>query len=707
MRSLVAFLKQSSATTTAVALALVLVGCGKPDLGPAVDQPVVDLAQLSLRYPKSAWRYGQPPGPNTPSAAPNSADFAVQATLNGDRRAVLPLTWPATRSAFELAAADSPRQSRLDLLGPVFADSESVLLAWAGKDSAGVEKSGSTLAQVEHGGIVPQASFSLAAGEATNGIVEAYPLPDRGRLWHATRPVRVRDGSRLDFATGVLEQSGSNAAIQFSVSACTAWRCKEIWTFVTTADQAGETWTHHSVALDALAGSERAFLFEAQFEETQHPLPAFANPQVRQKPVTASLAPNIILLAVDGLRASQLSSSGYLRPTTPGIDAALSAKGVHFESGNAAAGSIIASNMSLLSGLEPSIHAKTEQSVAEASLPLIAERLAEAGYTTHAIVESPWMHPSFGFGSGFESFRLLATRGSEPTTSLWDAAADIPTSDTSPWFLFLQTDRLLRDESPEAKPEESFEKPLAADQALPEHVAKLRLAYDQKLLALDGQITNFLKSFDEDTNTIVILTSGFGYEFGEHGHLGHGLHLYEEVTRIPILMRGPGIEAGKRIGEAVGAIDIAPTLLELASAPPLANTSGRSLLPYLKGEELDGAEQRTFIAEQWSPSAQTIYESAAGTLPPTFAIKRGTKKLVSENGRLRGRRWDCYDLESDPNERSMIDACRDLKAKLEAWPARAKERRSAILEARSASASGLRSEVLQIEAEAHFLRVSR
>jgi arylsulfatase A-like enzyme len=79
-------------------------------------------------------------------------------------------------------------------------------------------------------------------------------------------------------------------------------------------------------------------------------------------------------------------------------------------------------------------------------------------------------------------------------------------------------------------------------------------------------------------DTIFIVTSDHGEEFGEHGGERHGYTCYRESTHVPLLLHVPGLE-GQRITQPVALVDIVPTVLELIGADAGgAELDGQSLL---------------------------------------------------------------------------------------------------------------------------------
>jgi arylsulfatase A-like enzyme len=95
--------------------------------------------------------------------------------------------------------------------------------------------------------------------------------------------------------------------------------------------------------------------------------------------------------------------------------------------------------------------------------------------------------------------------------------------------------------------------------------------------------------------TLVIVLSDHGDEFFEHGGIGHRRNLYEEVLRVPLLARLPGVlPAGRTVNGQVTLADVMPTVLDVLKLPAAANLTGRSIMPLVRGE--DDGHERTAVA---------------------------------------------------------------------------------------------------------------
>ena len=102
-----------------------------------------------------------------------------------------------------------------------------------------------------------------------------------------------------------------------------------------------------------------------------------------------------------------------------------------------------------------------------------------------------------------------------------------------------------------------------------------------------GRIVRRLRERNLADNTVIIYTSDHGFFLGEHGLAGKWF-MYEESIRIPLLIydpRSPDALRGRRAGETVLSIDVAPTILALAGIEPPAAMQGESLVPLVRGQK--------------------------------------------------------------------------------------------------------------------------
>jgi arylsulfatase A-like enzyme len=171
-----------------------------------------------------------------------------------------------------------------------------------------------------------------------------------------------------------------------------------------------------------------------------------------------------------------------------------------------------------------------------------------------------------------------------------------------------------------------------------EHVIAL---YDGEIGWTDEHVGKILDGLERRgllENTIVCVTSDHGTEFFEHGGKGHRRTLFEEVVRVPLILRWPaGVPAGARMRAQSRSIDVAPTLLDLAGLRLFPATYGQSLVPRFGGEP---DQPPAAVCELFS-------------VRNLRALRTGSWKFYEDLDRAE-RYW--FDLEADPGEkRRFID----------------------------------------------------
>jgi arylsulfatase A-like enzyme len=120
--------------------------------------------------------------------------------------------------------------------------------------------------------------------------------------------------------------------------------------------------------------------------------------------------------------------------------------------------------------------------------------------------------------------------------------------------------------------------------------------YLSEIRVADTQIQRLVQLIDRRfaDRAYLIITSDHGEAFGEHGTREHSKTLYEELLRVPLIVRGPGV-AARRIEQRVGLIDLGPTILDLFGAETPPASMGQSLVPLLAGG--DAPLDRPLLAE--------------------------------------------------------------------------------------------------------------
>lgn len=402
-------------------------------------------------------------------------------------------------------------------------------------------------------------------------------------------------------------------------------------------------------------------------------------------PPGADLRPatGLLLISVDTLRADRLGAYGYPRPTSPQIDG-LASGGTLFTRASASSPWTIPSHMSLITGLYPHRHGVTaEQLRLPQDVPTLADLLRDRGFRTRAVVSSMHLTSGADFPRGFEELeyvsewdldegrRLPRNPGPEVTR---EALAALDELAGDPFFLFLHYYDVHSDYAPAPRFREGLVDAYSgkANGSTPllsafrkgavrigergrRHLSQL---YDAEIRQLDAQLGRVLAHLEQAgvaDSTLVILTSDHGEEFFEHGSVLHGRTYFEEVIRVPLLLRGPGVPAGHRVDELASLVDVVPTALGLLGLP----------IP----EALQGLDLSVTWREGTRPGREAILaESDRGLeVPGRYRMLRTDRHKLVLDTRQAGTR--IYDLQADPKEMQPVTdpgLLRSLSQRLEA-----------------------------------------
>ncbi len=364
--------------------------------------------------------------------------------------------------------------------------------------------------------------------------------------------------------------------------------------------------------------------------------------------------PNVLLYVVDTLRADSLGCYGNPVVETPGVDR-LAREGTLFEDVWAQSSWTRTSVASLLTSLYPAAHGARERfDVLSPGALLLSEILQGAGYRTGFVTSNPNLGSAFGFDQGFGDFvelygrrepgfvkvAELATRADEVTRR---AAAWIDASD-EPFFLAVVTIDPHSPYTPPARFDRYADGSKSAATGSgewlrrrdlgPEDRDRIRSLYDAEVAANDeafADLIDHLRRMGRLDRTIVVFTSDHGEEFWEHGERGHGLALYEESIRVPLVLRyPPAVAAGMRVARPVQSVDVAPTILELVGLPAPAVLDGRTL---------------------FAPREADAFASLRLRGHNHLALREGPWKLIWD---LTSDKQQLFDLSRSPDERHDV-----------------------------------------------------
>ena len=211
----------------------------------------------------------------------------------------------------------------------------------------------------------------------------------------------------------------------------------------------------------------------------------------------------------------------------------------------------------------------------------------------------------------------------------------------------------------------------------------LRIYYGAVRL-VDDQLGRILDALDAKglaEDTIILFNADHGDMAGGHGMVTKITRaFYDELVRVPLIVRYPRGIQPQRLDIAAGHIDIMPTLLEMAGMNVPGNLHGRSLAPYLTGRA-DSAEAQKYCFCEWVEWASEIRDGKTrdfADTPRTFMVRGdGWKYCTYADGEQ-----FLYDLNADPGETCNLaglaehaDRVSELHSRIENWLAQTGYRR--------------------------------
>ncbi len=357
--------------------------------------------------------------------------------------------------------------------------------------------------------------------------------------------------------------------------------------------------------------------------------------------------PHVVLVDVDTLRADRLGCYGYERETSPRIDAWARSEGVVYTHTSSASDWTLPSTASILTGLlvsQHTVHEKTSR-IPPATEP-IAVRLKRAGYETLARTDGGWLSPEYGFDQGFDSFDTRRRSHDEHQRVGWKPELERLRTRRSekPVFFFLQTFQVhdphehdLRFDDPDAPYDGHFASQdivRVRPQGPDGHGYQLNAndwryvsdVYDAAVRRMDDVVGAFLEGLAGafgDEPYLVFFTSDHGEEISERGDFGHGHSLYDEVVRVPLIVRFPGGKAG-RVESPASNLDIVPTILDVVGLPSPEHLPGRSLRAGLAGPRPivseHGPTTSALLLDGWKLVHGKSDTYTAGELPALYHV---------------------------------------------------------------------------------------
>jgi arylsulfatase A-like enzyme len=304
----------------------------------------------------------------------------------------------------------------------------------------------------------------------------------------------------------------------------------------------------------------------------------------------------------------------------------------------------------------------------DASLPSIASFLRKNGYITHALTGGGFVSSIFGFAKGFDWYEN-PVGGSVPDEAkqlYLYASSWLSENKDKQFFLFLHTFQIHGPYHPPKPWNEAFLDSSAKwgriglSNFLKEHGEDYAFTqeekdnivalYDADILYTDEilikPLLSHLKELGIYDNSLIIVTSDHGEEFYEHNGWLHSNTLYEELLRVPLLIKLPGSEfKGTQVKTKCRSIDIMPTILDLVSVRYDKNAiDGKSLMPLVLGKE---SMDRIFISD-------LAFKNVPVPCPALMASNRDNLKFIFEKSKTGIKNIEIFDLEKDMYEKKNL-----------------------------------------------------
>ena len=406
------------------------------------------------------------------------------------------------------------------------------------------------------------------------------------------------------------------------------------------------------------------------------------------------LIKSVVLIVVDTLRADALSPDACDTASTPNM-CSLASDSIVFRDAISPASWTIPAMASIMTGVSPDFHG-VGGPMPECAFPTLASFLRRSNYHTQAVIgngivsnaDKPRSKTDGAtFSDGFVVYNAYSANrlGESLAARFWEmtdsdfvsggnteavtrlATDSLDANSGNPFFLWWH---LYDPHTPYAPPKE-FRDRISSPQpdqiyfhdelvrtgermVLPEQRVWIQELYEAEIRFVDRAVGDFLQKmrslgiYDE---SLIIFTSDHGEEFWEHDKWGHGHSVYDELLRVPLLIKLPGSAATGTIQSTVPTQALLPTILDLCGIPYDPQPGWPPSLTPLCRRGADDSYPEPIVSSNalyWEEQAAVFHEG---------------RKLI---WRRHSDREELYDRRVDPLEQVSIlaqnrEQARDLK----------------------------------------------
>ena len=471
--------------------------------------------------------------------------------------------------------------------------------------------------------------------------------------------VKAEAGSRLRFSFGIPKDAPSDGWLLLRVRA----DGKEVYRRKVSALRRDHWWPGAA----AIPGSGAMSLeFEGALVKRDGSL--VARPTTATEPWLALGSPRLysagerkarrilVWISQDTVRADHLSAYGYPRKTSPTLER-LASDSVLFENGLAPASWTLPSLAAQMTSRLPTRHGATLQNVGrDTSKPTIFEVLAQHGFTVLGVTGNHFVSAAFSLAQGFDALWYTGLRADDVNRLTLSALEEWDGGDLALFVHYMDPhfgynppapfNSMFTDPAYKGK-QKGYDFGQLTPTSDAGDIEQVKALYDGEVAFTDqqiGRLLDALRTRAPGDEVVLVYSADHGDEFLDHGHWGHGRHLYQELVHVPFAIRAPGCRP-RRVREIVSLIDLAPTVLE---------SFGIAAPPSFEGRSLGAAVKGTGIAERPVQSETELTRDGTHRL----AIRDGRLKYLLAVPRrpepIRVVNEELYDLAADPAERKNL-----------------------------------------------------
>ena len=557
----------------------------------------------------------------------------------------------------------------------------------------------------------PFVSFADTADAPRNRAMRGMTLRGRvalrgpaGPRWRETRTaiyapapsvfawsLTIPDKAMLELGTGLLPQTGGGTGrVRFAVELRDeTGRVHLVHAHTVTARS--DEWHDRTVDLSRWSGQRVELRLVTAADATAAAAPTaapaasafWADPTVRS---SDGAGRSVVLVGIDTLGAGRTSPWGHAPATTPSLER-IAAAGTRYEHALSPSPWTLPAFASLLTGLRPGEHAAGGVDPAARAgrrglgerHPTLASRLQQAGWTTRAWINNPFLTRGFGLARGFDRHVDYGTRAAPGAarTALDSIEAWLRAGGADDRFAFVHLMEPHGPYKPTAARREQFARQpghgsladgmshdelrqlangaLGRRRADRDAVAAL---YDAVVADADdalGRVYDAAMSREGAGEVLFIVVADHGEELWEHDRFEHGHSVYDELLRVPLVIVAPGRAKGAVVRDPVSSLVVADEILDFAAdPPPRAPTTGPAAT----------------LSTPAVVGGRTLYGPDLW-----YAVVGHHKLVVQADDRLAGTRAEparpvrLFDLSADPREQR--DLLNRLRGVLEDEPAAA------------------------------------